>query len=89
MTKIKLDSGQEVKLTDLNEIYIGHDGKLKLEYWIDVMSLKTATVTITERDMFRIKAAVIKSNTVDVDTSANMRKKFDHFIREKEKDDEK
>ncbi|AYG22373.1 hypothetical protein B9J76_11580 [Lacticaseibacillus paracasei] len=88
MAKIKLDSGQEVKLTDLTEIYIGHDGQLKLEYWIDVMSLKTATVTITERDMFRIKAAAIKSNTVDVDTPANMRKKFDHFIREKEKDDE-
>lgn len=86
MAFVELESGQKVKLTDLTEIYIGHDGRLKLEYWVDVMSDKTATVTITERDMFRIKAAAIKSNTVDVDTPANMRKKSYQIMREMEKD---
>lgn len=86
MALVELESGQKVKLTDLIEIYIGNDGQLKLEYWIDVMSEKTATVTITERDMFRIKSAAIKSNTVDVGTPANMRKKYDKIMREMEKD---
>ena len=84
MAFVELESGQKVKLTDLIEIYIGHDSRLKLEYWIDVMSLKAATVTITEMDMFRIKAAAIKSNTVDVDTPANMRKKYEKIMREME-----
>lgn len=84
MAFVELESGQKVKLTDLIDIYIGNDGRLKLEYFIDVMSEKAATVAITERDMFLIKAAAIKSNTVDVDTPANIRKKSDQIMREME-----
>lgn len=84
MDKVTLESGQEIALIDLIQICKSKDGRLALEYWTDVLNGKTKLVPITEADMFRLKAAAIKSDEVDVDTTKNMRERLRKFAEETE-----
>jgi len=63
MKKIKLTDGTEALVSSLLEVYIDH-GQLKLDYFGEDM--QTHTVSITERDLFRIKAVSEQSNEIEV-----------------------